>query len=359
MNQRTRVRSLGIEIGRYKTGAYNAITDVGGVRVGHRTIIEDGASGTARTGVTVIQPNEDIYQERLFAGGAVINGAGELTGMIQIWEWGVLETPIALTNTMNVGNVADGMIEYMVERYPALGRINDVVIPVVGECNDSTLNDPRRRFVKPWHVVDALKNATTGEVAEGAVGGGTGMCSFDFKGGIGTSSRVVPDGYTVGVLVMSNFGDRVNLMVKGAPVGRHITDLMPEEHAEGSIIVVLATDAPLLPHQLNRLARRAALGLGRVGSFATHGSGEIVVSFSTANTIPRDMPSPVAKYRMLSDERLNPLFEATVEAVEEAVLNALFMAETMVGRNGNIVHALPIERTLNIIDEYGARGRCL
>lgn len=353
MKQRQRARTLGINIGRYDVGPHNAITDVEGISVGHQTIIEDGENATARTGVTVIQPNHDIYHERLFAGGTVINGAGELTGMTQIWEWGILETPIALTNTMNVGNVSDGVIEYMLERYAELGSGNDVVIPVVGECNDSTLNDPRKRFVKPHHVVEAFQQATTGPVTEGAVGGGTGMSSFDFKGGIGTSSRIVPDGYTVGVLVMSNFGDRYNLTIGGAPVGKHITDMMPEEHAEGSIIVVIATDAPLLPHQLNRLARRAPLGLGRVGSCATHGSGEIVLSFSTGNTIARDSQRPVTAYRMLSDEKLNPLFEATVEAVEEAVLNAMFMAETMVGRNGNTVYGLPVERVLKIVRQFG------
>jgi len=352
MSKRRRVRDWGITIGRYPVGRHNAITDVAGVKVGQQTIVQDGEGGIARTGVTVIQPNQDIYRERVFAGGSVINGAGELTGMIQIWEWGVLETPIALTNTMNVGNVADGMIEYMVERYADLGKQNDVVIPIVGECNDSVLNDPRKRFVKPHHVVTALEQATDGPVDEGCVGGGTGMSCFDFKGGIGTSSRIVPDGYTVGVLVMSNFGDRQNFLLEGIPVGRKITDLMPEEHAEGSIIVILATDAPLLPHQLNRLARRAVLGLGKLGSAATHGSGEIVLAFSTANIIPRDEQVQVSEYKMMADERLNPLFEATVEGVEEAVLNALFMAETTVGRNGNTIHALPVERTLEILEHF-------
>lgn len=352
MSQRRRVRDWGMTVGQYPTGQHNAITDVAGVKVGHQTIIQDDAGGVARTGVTVIQPNEDIYRQRLFAGGSVINGAGELTGMIQIWEWGVLETPIALTNTMNVGNVADGVIEYMVERYADLGTQNDVVIPIVGECNDSVLNDSRKRFVKPHHVVSALKQATAGPVEEGCVGGGTGMVCFDFKGGIGTSSRIVPDGYTVGALVMANFGDRQNFLLQGIPVGRQLTDLLPEEHAEGSIIVILATDAPLLPHQLNRLARRAVLGLGKLGSTATHGSGEIVLAFSTANILPRDEPASVVEYKMLADERLNPLFEATIESVEEAILNSLFRAETTVGRNGNTVHALPVERALEILEHF-------
>jgi D-aminopeptidase len=353
MERRQRARELGIQIGRYATGTHNAITDVAGIRVGHYTLNEDTPRGVARTGVTVIEPNVDIYRQRLFAGASVINGSGELTGMTQISEWGILETPIALTSTMNVGNVTNGVIEYMFDRYPDLAHASDVVLPVVGECNDSTLNDARGRFVQPEHVIRAFQDASDGPVAEGCVGGGTGMSSFDFKGGIGTSSRRVADGFTVGILVMSNFGDRYNFTVDGLPIGRHVTDLMPEEHAEGSIIVIIATDAPLLPHQLQRLAKRASLGLGKAGSCATNGSGEIALAFSTANTLPRDEETLVSNYRMLRDESLNPLFEAVVEGVEEAVLNAVMMAETTVGRNGNTVYALPIDRTLELMKKFG------
>lgn len=353
--QRKRVRDWGLTVGRLPTGTYNAITDVLGVKVGHATVMSGTpqpghGAAVARTGVTVVVPQDDVYTNRVFAGASVINGAGELTGMAQVLEWGTLETPIALTSSHSVGLVTDGIVEHMVARYPVLRQAGEVVLPVVGECNDGFLNDTAGRHVKQHHVREALNNAQGGRILEGAVGGGTGMVCFEFKGGIGTSSRVTPHEYTVGALVMSNFGSRQDLTMFGAPVGRELTDLMPAGFAEGSIIIVLATDAPLLPHQLNRVARRATYGLARVGGYGHHGSGELAIAFSTANTVPQSAKhsAAVSHYAMLNDDLLNEIFLATVECVEESVLNSLFMANTTEGQRG-IVHALPVQRVVDIL----------
>jgi D-aminopeptidase len=252
--------------------------------------------GPVRTGVTAILPNPvNIFEERVVGGGFILNGAGEVSGMTQLMEWGLMETPIFLTNTLSVGAVSDAAVKWMVEKYPGIGEMHDVIIPLVGECDDSWLNDIAGRHVKEQHVYEAISTASDGPVAEGSVGGGTGMITCDFKAGIGTSSRKLPEklgGYTVGVLVMSNFGVMGQLRVGGLPIGEILEprwgQLPRREQNYGSIIAVIATDAPLISHQLNRLAKRAALGVGRVGSTAMHGSGEIVLAFSTANMVPRE-----------------------------------------------------------------------
>jgi D-aminopeptidase len=359
MGKRKRIRELGIEIGYYPVGKYNAITDVEGVKVGHVTLIMGEGrlipgKGPVRTGVTAIIPNDDIYNQRLFGGGAVINGAGELTGYIQTLEWGVFETPLVLTNSLGIGACYDGVIEYMSDRYPSLGISSDVILPVIGECNDSVLNDIQGRHITPEHVYNALKNAVSGPVPEGSVGGGTGMLAFEFKGGIGTSSRIVEifkNVYTVGVLIQSNLGRRRNLRLDGMPVGKYISGMLPPMVREGSAVTIIATDAPLLPNQLNRLSRRAALGLARVGSFASNNSGETVFSFSTANKIPRRVKGAVFDVRALDNNSLNPLFEAVADAVEEAVLNSMFMADTMVGRDNNTAYGIPVEKVMKMINE--------
>lgn len=368
---RVRARELGISLGRYKTGRWNAITDVAGVKVGHSTIIKGAGrlevgKGPIRTGVTAILPNPDnVFAERVVGGGFILNGAGEVSGMTQLLEWGLIETPIFLTNTLSVGAVSDAAVKWMVERYPGIGGEHDVIIPLVGECDDSWLNDVAGRHVRDEHVYEALSAASDGPVPEGAVGGGTGMITCDFKAGIGTSSRKLPEalgGYTVGVLVMSNFGVLRQLRVGGLPVGeileaRHRKDV-PRRHKDyGSIIAVIATDAPLITHQLNRLAKRAALGIGRVGSTAMHGSGEIVLAFSTANKVPRESRKMVYRMKILLDERLDPLYEAVIEATEEAILNALCMATDMEGVNGNVSRALPLAEVKELVGRWNRAQR--
>ncbi|MFY2559698.1 P1 family peptidase [Corallococcus terminator] len=360
---RVRARELGLPLGRFKPGKYNAITDVEGVLVGHCTLIQGEGPlrpghGPVRTGVTAIMPNKgNIFMERMTGGGFVLNGAGEVSGMTQLMEWGLIETPILLTNTMAVGAVSDGVARHLVERYPGIGDEHDVIIPVVGECDDSWLNDISGRHVREEHVFEAIRNAASGPVAEGNVGGGTGMVTCDFKGGIGTSSRKLPEvlgGYTLGVLVMSNFGKMHNLRVGGLPVGEVLAEKFKGAPTRGktygSIIAVVATDAPLLSHQINRLCKRVGLGIGRVGSYAAHGSGEIVVGFSTANIIPRRTQKMVYKLKLLLDQRLDPLYEAVMEATEEAILNAICMATSMTGANGNHCPALPLDEVRRFVD---------
>jgi D-aminopeptidase len=362
--RRVRARELDLPLGRFRPGKHNAITDVEGVLVGHSTIIrgEPGplvmGQGPVRTGVTAIIPSGgNIFMDRLAAGAFVLNGAGEVSGLTQVVEWGLLETPILLTNTMSVGAVSDAMARSMVEQYPGIGAEHDVIIPVVGECDDSYLNDISGRHVREEHVREALAAAKAGPVIEGAVGGGTGMITCDFKAGIGTSSRKLPPvfgGYTLGVLVMSNFGKMHNLRVAGMPVGEVLAekfrDMPRRVKSYGSIIAVVATDAPLLPHQIHRLCKRVSLGIGRVGSYAAHGSGEIVVGFSTANVIPRRTRKMVYKMKILLDQRLDPLYEAVMEATEEAILNAMCMGVEMGGVHGHLVPALPLDEVRRFVD---------
>jgi D-aminopeptidase len=363
---RCRARDLGVRLGRYKPGRWNAITDVAGVKVGHSTIIRGAAGplrvgkGPVRTGVTAILPNPaNVFAERVVGGGFILNGAGEVSGMTQLLEWGLIETPIFLTNTLSVGAVSDAAVKWMVERYPGIGDEHDVIIPLVGECDDSWLNDIAGRHVKEENVYEALRTASDGPVAEGSVGGGTGMITCDFKAGIGTSSRKLPEahgGYTVGVLVMSNFGVMRQLRVGGLPIGealeaRYRNDAV-RSRSYGSIIGVIATDAPLATHQLNRVAKRAALGIGRVGSTAMHGSGEIILAFSTANKVPRETRKMVYRMKILLDQRLDPLYEAVIEATEEAILNALCMARDMDGANGNLSRALPLSDVRELVTKW-------
>ncbi len=356
---RFRARELGIPLGRYRPGRYNAITDVKGGAVGHSTIMRGAGPlraghGPVRTGVTAILPAVgeygNVFENRVTGGGFVLNGAGEVSGLTQVMEWGLIETPIFLTNTLSVGQVSDAAIHYMVDTYPGIGDEHDVIIPVVGECDDSWLNDISGRHVHEDHVWEALRTASEGPVAEGNVGGGTGMITCDFKSGIGTSSRKLPEilgGYTLGVLVMSNFGLMHNLRISGLPVGEMLADrfagLPRRKDNYGSIIAVVATDAPLQSHQLNRLAKRVSLGIGRAGSFAAHGSGEIIVCFSTANRIPRRTQKMVYRIKVLLDRRLDALYEAVIECTEEAILNSLCMARDMEGINGNFCPALPLD----------------
>jgi D-aminopeptidase len=360
---RKRLRELGVRIGVHATGPHNAITDVAGVRVGHATIVRD-EGGTARTGVTAILPRGgNVFLERVPAGAFVLNGAGEVSGLTQIVEWGLIETPILLTNTMSVGRVSDATMRYMLEQFPGIGAEHDVIIPVVGECDDSWLHDVSLGSPTEEDVRRALDEASDGPVKEGSVGAGTGMITCDFAGGIGTSSRRVPRGssvYTVGVLVLSNFGHMADLRVDGSPVGSIVKPLFDGEgrrrRSYGSIIVVVATDAPILSAQLVRVAKRAALGVGRVGSYAAHGSGEIVVAFSTANPIPRETPSMLADLHVLLDAALDPLYQATVEATEEAILNALCMSEGQIGLEGRRAPALPLDEVARIVSLYRDAG---
>lgn len=368
---RLTLRERGIHTGRFPTGEHNAITDVENVLVGHVTHIEDdlavdGADGettTLRTGITAIVPESgDLFNNHLVSGGFVLNGIGEMSGLIQAMEWGWLETPILLTNTMSLGSAHTGIIKHMIDQHPELGRKIDVIIPVIGETNDGFLNDVRHPTNTPEAAMQAIRNAKNGPVEQGSVGGGTGMISFDFAGGIGTASRRLPrdlGGHTLGVLVQSNFGKMRNLTVDGAVVGRRLDTLYPYEGRRGqdfgSAIVVVATDAPLLSNQLNRLSKRAALGLGRVGSFAASTSGEIVFAFSTANRTSRQAKGSSQKLNLtfVTDEFINPLYEAAVEATEEAVLNAIACSNGMTGKEGRYAPPLPTDTILEIL----GRGR--
>ena len=363
---RQRLRDLGVTIGRFPAGTHNAITDVAGVRVGHTTLINgDGplvvGAGPVRTGVTVILPHEgDVGAEPLFAGYYALNGNGEMTGLLWVEESGMLTTPIAITNTHSVGVVRDALIGYEAQRTrrPELFWS----LPVVAETYDGWLNDINGMHVKPEHVWAALDAATDGPVAEGCVGGGTGMICHEFKGGIGTSSRVLPDdegGWTVGVLVQANYGARHLLRIDGVAVGEAIpTSEVPgfreereltgrPEAGDGSIIIIVATDAPLLPHQCRRLAQRATIGLARVGGIGANSSGDIFLAFASGN---RGLPgaeeetAAIAPCRMIANDRMTPIFEACAEATEEAILNAMCMATTTTGINGRTIHALPLER---------------
>ena len=344
----SRLREQGLRIGELETGPRNSITDVPGVAVGQVTIWHDEPS-IARTGVTVILPGtvESLLKSPVPAGTAVLNGAGELTGSLEIREWGILETPIYLTSTHAVGRVLDGAVAVAVEADPAVG-IDNVVIPVVGECDDSWLNDARVVHVGIDDVKEAVAMAGR-EVEEGAVGAGTGMSCLGYKGGIGTSSRVVPElGCTLGVLALTNFGGPRELRIDGVPVGRMLAPAEGRPKEAGSCIVVVATDAALSPAQLERVARRAGLGLARVGSVAYHGSGEIFVAFATSDA------------RSVPDGKLDPLFPATVDATEEAVVNSLWAAEDVTGREGRVVRALPHDQVLELLAQAGrlpGRGR--
>lgn len=354
---RPRLRDLGIDIGTLPTGLHNAITDVAGVRVGHTTVIHD--DGPARTGVTAIHPHEgSVFSSMVPAAIEILNGTGEITGRSQVDELGRLETPILITNTLAVGTAHHACVEWLTRAEPSIGE-TQFVIPVVAETYDGWLNDINGQHVTSAHVWDALDSAAAGPVAEGNVGGGTGMQLFAFKGGIGTSSRVVAAGqrpYTVGVLIQGNFGNREDLLVDGVPVGRELPSVaLPTRTTDGSVIVVIATDAPLSDRQLGRLARRGVLGLARTGAVGRNSSGDLLIAFSNAaeNRIDRFGSDALTQVTMLRDALIDALFVATIEAVEEAVLNALVAAETMTGRDGHLVEALPHDDLIEVMRRYG------
>ncbi len=342
------LREHGLRIGALEPGPTNSIADVGEIRVGHVTVVRDEPDppegrGVSRSGVTAIVPRDParLCAEPVVAGTAVLNGAGEMTGSLEIAEWGTFETPVYLTATMSVGRVYDGAIAAAVAADPGVG-VDNVVIPVVGECDDSWLNDARVVQVEAADAGRAVE-AAGGEIAQGAVGAGTGMVCFDFKGGIGTASRIAANsGAAVGVLVLANFGSQPELRVDGVPVGRLLAAKHPARGPAGSCIAVVATDAPLNSHQLSSLARRCGLGLARTGSVAHHGSGEIFLGFSTSSR------SPAPEY----GEDLDPLYAATVDATEEAVLNALWSARSTQGREGRVIEALPHDDVLGLLSDH-------
>ena len=350
--ERQRPRDLGITPGILTPGKYNAITDVAGVQVGHKTLIE---GENIRTGVTVILPHEgDLFRERVPAAVFVGNGFGKALGFTQVQELGELETPIGFTNTLSIHTVANGIVDYML-RQPGNEEVRSVN-PVVGETNDGWLNDIRGRHITMEHVFEAIEAAKGGEVEEGSVGAGTGTSALGFKGGIGTSSRKLPKkygGFTVGVLVQSNFGGI--LTIDGSPVGEKLKNHfmagdIPYD-VDGSVMIIVATDAPLSPLNLERLAKRAFLGIARVGGFASNGSGDYVIAFSTNEDVRRTQDERVRTIADLNNNAATSLFLSAVEATEEAILNSLFMATTITGDGGRTREAMPIDKVLELINE--------
>jgi len=362
---RPRARDLGVIL-EGTPGAANAITDVAGVEVGHRTIIE---GDSVRTGVTAVWPRGKMSSDPVFGGFFSQNGNGDMTGTHWLTESGFLDGPVLITNTHSVGIVRDAFLGWMVEnkRSPGTNTFNGgfYTYPIVAETYDGTLNDINGFHVKAGDVESALETAAAGPVPEGNVGGGTGMICYGFKGGIGTSSRkldAAQGGYTIGVLVQCNCGSRRQLRIGGLPVGEELSNSPPRASLEwpyredvGSIIIVVATDAPLLPHQVQRLARRATMGLARTGSTSGNGSGDIFIAFSTANRNAAAAKAPV-NVAMLPNDSLNPVFEATVQATEEAIINAMVGAETMHGARGSVVTALPHDQLQDVLRKYNRLG---
>ena len=348
-----RARDLGIPF-EGTPGTCNSITDVSGVTVGYTTIIE---GESARTGVTIVHPRGKTHHEPVFAGTFAFNGNGEMTGAAWVEEGGMLEGPIGITNTHSVGIVRDTIIDWQARNGAIYQRWS---CPVVTETADGWLNDMNGFHVKPEHVWEALDNATDGQIAEGSVGGGTGMLCYEFKGGTGTSSRKLPEkmgGWTVGVLVQSNFGRRYQLTVAGVPAGQRLKEDAPFSSGEnpfkqddGSLIIIIATDAPLLPHQLNRLAKRASLGMARTGALGGNGSGDIFLAFSTASPDINGEITGSVKY--VHNDHIDPLFIAAAYASEEAIINSMIAAEDMTGHNGVSVKALPHDKLLAVMKEY-------
>lgn len=358
--KRTRLRDLGISLGHFPPGPHNAITDIPGVTVGHSTVVYDKPR-IARTGVTLVMPRGgDAWHNYCFAGYHSFNGNGEMTGTHWLKESGMLGSPIGITNTHQVGVVRDTMVAVS----ESLGFLHGFLLPVVAETYDGWLNDINAFHITKAHVLEALHNASGGPVAEGNVGGGTGMICHEFKGGIGTSSRVMQleEGeYVMGALVQANYGDRHMLRVDGVPVGR----LVAEEDAprpdwkrplttSSSIIVILGTNAPLIPTQCQRLAQRATVGLSRVGGTGHNGSGDIFLAFATGNDLPARGTSFLRNINMLPHHHMDTLFDAAAEAVEEAIINALCAAETMTGFQDHTVHALPLDKLQAIMAQHQA-----
>ena len=364
---RPRVRETGFRIGELPPGPLNALTDVAGVRIGHTTLVTGEGPlrpgvGPVRTGVTVILPHgENLFRQKVRGAVHTINGFGKACGFEEVRELGVIEAPIALTNTLNVGLVADALVEYALRQSPEIGVRTGTVNVVVGECNDGFLNDIQGRHIRAPHVHAAIEAAAEGPVAEGTVGAGAGTTCCGWKGGIGTASRVLPaeaGGFTVGALVQSNFGRPQDLTICGVPVGRHL-EPPPPVVERGSIMIVLATDTPLDARQLHRLCVRAGVGLARTGSHHAHGSGDFVIAFSTAHRIEHSPAALTTTRTVLADEggAMRWLFPAVADCVEEAILNSLFRAETVVGRDGHVRHALPVEVVCRLIGTtVGAGG---
>lgn len=358
---RQRVRELGLVVGSASPGPRNAISDVAGVLVGHTTLIRGKGKlvpgrGPVRTGVTAILAHSgNLYDEPVVATVHVINGFGKAVGLAQLQELGRLETPVLLTSTLNVGLVEDAVTQFVIQQNPEAGISAPTPNPVVAECHDGFLNDAQGRHVRAQHVFAAIKNASS-VVVEGCVGAGTGVTALGFKSGIGTASRALParfGGYHLGCLVVPNFGQRGSLTMAGIPVGQYLEETrlgstlpLPEK---GSIVTVLATDAPLTSRQLGRVARRAVIGIGRTGSVVSHGSGDFVIAFSTAYRDQRKASGLTVRREQLRDEHLTPLFGAAVESTEEAILNALCMATDMEGRDGHVVDALPLDKVSELV----------
>lgn len=353
--QNKRLRDYGVEIGVLKTGKLNAITDVDGVTVGHETVIE---GEHVRTGVTAIVPHQgNLFRNKVPAAIYIGNGFGKLAGYSQVKELGNIETPIILTNTLSVAAATEGLVSYTLnqEENQNVRSVNSVV----GETNDGWLNDIRGRHVTEQHVLNAIENAKIGKVEEGNVGAGTGTICFGYKGGIGTSSRVLPKslgGYTVGVLVQTNFGGV--LEINGVPIAKELQKYPFRDkilnNADGSCMIIVMTDAPLSSRNLERLAKRAMLGLAKTGGIASNGSGDYVIAVSTAkeNLIPYQSDSKYREKKEVRNDDMSPLFLATIESTEEAILNSLFAAETMVGRDGNKIESLPIDKVLELMKKY-------
>jgi D-aminopeptidase len=350
-SQELRPRDMGVQIGIFKTGKWNAITDVDGVQVGHETLIY---GDSVRTGVTIIKPHGgNLFENKVMGSVYVTNGFGKAIGFTQVEELGTIETPIGLTNTLNIFMVANSIVDYMIAENPDIRSVN----PVVGETNDSGLNDIQGRHVTKKHVFNAIKNAKEGPVKEGSVGAGTGTRALGFKGGIGTASRVLPKeagSYKVGVLVQTNFGG--SLMINGAPVGRELlkssfSSSIPYDEDEGSCMIVIATNAPLSNRNLKRMAKRVDHAFGRVGAYSSNGSGDYVIIFSTANILSSNQKT--IKREEMKNRYMNGLFAATVEATEEAIINSLFMADAMDSKYGQI-ESLPIGKTMKILKKYKA-----
>ncbi len=359
-----RARDLGIPF-EGTPGLLNAITDVRGVEVGQTTLVSGEGKlivgkGPVRTGVTAVLPRGKASQDQAFAAWFTLNGNGEMTGTTWVEESGFLEGPVMITNTHSVGVVRDAVIAWQMKQQGK--TFQPWSLPIVAETWDGYLNDLNGFHVKPEHVFQALDGARPGVVAEGNVGGGTGMVAHQFKGGIGTASRKLDEksgAYTVGVLVQANYGGREQLTIAGVPVGREIVDLMPKDGPvdSGSIIVVIATDAPLLPHQLKRVVKRASLGIAKNGGIGGNSSGDIFIAFSTANPGAGKSEEGAVNLQMLPNDRLNGLFAATVQATEEAIINAMVAAETMTGINGNTVYALPHDRLKEVLKKYNRLKR--
>ncbi len=371
MSSRPRAHALGLDdFWRLPPGPWNAITDVAGVQVGQTTVSFGAGAlapgkGPARTGVTVILPHGgNLFRDKVAAAVHTINGYGKACGFEQVRELGEIETPIALTNTLNVWRVADALVDHALALNPDIGIHTSTVIPVVGECNDGYLNDIQGRHVTANHVRAALAAAATGPVAEGAVGAGTGTTCYGWKGGIGTASRVTPaaqGGFALGALVQTNFGRAEDLRVGGVPLGRVLRPPQPPLPERGSVMVVLATDAPLDARQLHRLCVRASAGLARTGTTVGHGSGDFAIAFSTTRRIAHEGHAPdalVTQVPAIADEGLvlDGLFLAVVEAVEEAVLNSLCAAETTTGRDGHVRYGLPVEEAARMLKRTMAHG---